>query len=250
MNRNPGNPLYPTASPAGARRSRPAPIVSIIMPVRNEAGTIAQALHALRPLRERGVEIVVVDGGSSDGTTLLARPLADRVIGVPGTRAHRMNEGAKAASGFIFIFLRSGTRLPDDADIQVMYGRARDTSVWGRFDLAYAGRHRLLPLAAWLRNRYSALRGIAAGDQAMFVQREAFFRVAGFRDIPFMEDVEISKRLKDLSPPIVVASRVTVPGKKFDEDGFWKTLWDMMQARIRYRFGASPDELARRYGEN
>lgn len=237
----------PTARPTGTRSQRPAPIISIIVPVLNEARSIAQSLFALKAFRQRGVEIVVVDGGSRDETALLARPLADQVIRVPGTRAHRFNEGAKVANGFIFIFLRSDTKLPDDADQQVMYGRARDTSVWGRFDLRYAGRHTLLPLFARLTNWYSAVRGVATGDQAMFVQREAFFRIAGFKDIPFMEDVEISKRLKDISPPIVVTSRVTVPGRHFDEDGFWRTAWEMFQARLRYRFGADPAELADRY---
>ncbi len=199
----------PSARPTGARSQRPAPIVSIIVPVLNEARTIAQSLFALKPFRQRGVEIVVVDGGSRDETPLLARPLADQVIQVKGSRAHRMNEGAKVANGFIFVFLHSDTKLPEDADQQVMYGRARDTSVWGRFDLRYAGRHTLLPVFARLMNWYSATRGVATGDQAMFVQREAFFRVAGFKDIPFLEDVEISKRLKDISPPIVVKSRVT-----------------------------------------
>ena len=107
-----------------------------------------------------------------------------------------MNEGAKVANGFIFVFLRTDTKLPDDADTQVMYGRARDTSVWGRFDLRYAGRHMLLPLFARLVELALGDAGIATGDQAIFVQREAFFRIDGFADIPFMEDVEISKRLK------------------------------------------------------
>lgn len=237
----------PTARPTGAQSSRPAPIISIIVPVLNEARTIAQSLFALKPFRQRGVEIVVVDGGSRDETPLLARPLADQVIQVPGSRAHRMNAGAKVANGFIFVFLHSDTKLPDDADTQVMYGRARDTSVWGRFDLRYAGRHAMLPLLARFMNWYSGARGVATGDQAIFVQREAFFRIEGFSDIPFMEDVEISKRLKDISPPIVVTSRVTVPGKHFDDDGFWKTVWEIFQVRLRYRFGADPKELADRY---
>jgi rSAM/selenodomain-associated transferase 2 len=237
----------PTARQPGIRSQKPAPIVSIIVPVLNEARTIAQTLFALKPLRERGVEIVVVDGGSRDETPLLARPLADQVIRAPGSRAHRMNEGAKAANGFIFVFLRSDIKLPDDADTQVMYGRARDTSVWGRFDLRYAGRHALLPLLARLVNWYSATRGVATGDQAIFVQREAFFRIDGFADIPFMEDVELSKRLHEISPPIRVTSRVIVPGRIFDEDGFWKTARDMVMLRLRYRFGGDPAELAQRY---
>jgi rSAM/selenodomain-associated transferase 2 len=239
----------PNTRAGGVRSQRPAPIVSIVMPVLNEARTIAHTLFALKPLRQRGVEIVVVDGGSRDETALLARPLADQVIRAPGSRAHRMNEGAKAANGFIFVFLRTDTRLPDDADTQVMYGRARDTSVWGRFDLRYAGKHMLLPLLARLVNWRSAMSGIATGDQAIFVQREAFFRINGFADIPLMEDVEISRRLRDISPPIRVTSRVTVPGRDFDQDGFWKTLRDMTMLRLRYRFGADPAELAQRYGK-
>ncbi len=241
------NVKSPTVRPTAVRSQKPAPIISIIVPVLNEARTIAQTLFALKPLRERGVEIVVVDGGSRDETPLLARPLADQVLRAPGSRAHRMNEGAKVANGFIFLFLRTDTKLPDDADTQVMYGRARDTSVWGRFDLRYAGRHVLLPLLARFVNWRSAMSGIAGGEQAIFVQREAFFRIDGYSDIPFMEDVEISKRLREISPPIRVTSRVTVPGRVFDENGFWKTVRDMTMLRLRYRFGADPAELAQRY---
>ena len=241
------SPNSPNARAGGVRSQKPAPIISIVLPVLNEARTIAHTLFALKPLRLRGVEIVVVDGGSRDETALLARPLADQVIRAPGSRAHRMNEGAKVANGFIFLFLRTDTKLPDDADTQVMYGRARDTSVWGRFDLRYAGRHMLLPLLARIVNWRSAMSGIATGDQAIFVQREAFFRIDGFADIPFMEDVEISRRLLDISPPIRVTSRVTVPGRDFDQDGFWKTLRNMTMLRLRYRFGADPAELMQRY---
>lgn len=243
------SPNSPNARAGGVRSQKPAPIISIVLPVLNEARTIAHTLFALKPLRLRGVEIVVVDGGSRDETALLARPLADQVIRAPGSRAHRMNEGAKVANGFIFLFLRTDTKLPDDADTQVMYGRARDTSVWGRFDLRYAGRHMLLPLLARIVNWRSAMSGIATGDQAIFVQREAFFRIDGFADIPFMEDVEISRRLLDISPPIRVTSRVTVPGRGFDQDGFWKTLRNMTMLRLRYRFGADPAELMQRYGK-
>ena len=237
----------PVSRPTGMRPQKPSPIISIIVPVLNEARTIAQSLFALKDFRLRGVEIIVVDGGSRDDTALLARPLADQVIHAPGTRAHRMNEGAKVAHGFIFIFLHSDTKLPDDADTQVMYGRARDTSVWGRFNLRYAGRHRLLPAFARVMNWYSAARGIAVGEQAIFVQREAFFRINGFANIPFLEDVEISKRLRLISAPIVVTSRVTAPGRHFDEEGFWRTVREMIKIRLRYRFGASAADLAERY---
>jgi rSAM/selenodomain-associated transferase 2 len=224
------------------------PILSIIVPVHNHARTIGQVLHALKPLRERNAEIVVVDGGSSDDTAMLARPLADQVIRAPHGLGRQMNEGAKVARGFIFLFLRPETGLPSDADTQVMYGRARDTSVWGRFDLRITGRHMLLPLVARYLNWRSRGSGLASGDQAIFVQRESFFRVGGFRHIPVLEDVDLCKRLKAISPPICVASRVTVPGDRFDRDGLWKTLRDIEMMRLRYRMGAKPEQLAKRYG--
>jgi rSAM/selenodomain-associated transferase 2 len=224
------------------------PILSIIVPVQNRARTIGPVLHALKPFRDRNAEIVVVDGGSSDDTAILARPLADQVIRSSGSLARQMNEGAKVASGFIFLFLRPDTRLPQDADTQVMYGRSRDTSVWGRFDLRIQGRHMMLPLVARYLNWRSRLSGVATGDQAMFVQRESFFRVGGFQDIPVVADIDLSRRLKAISPPICVSSRVTVPGDRYDRDGVWKTLRTMTAMRWRYRMGAKPEQLAKRYG--
>jgi rSAM/selenodomain-associated transferase 2 len=228
-----------------ARKS--TPILSIIVPVHNQARTIGQTLHALKPLRDRNVEIIVVDGGSNDDTAMLARPLADQVIHAPQGLGRQMNEGAKVAHGFIFLFLRPETRLPADADTQVMYGRARDTSVWGRFDLRIQGRHMMLPLVARYLNWRSRVSGIATGDQAIFVQRESFFRVGGFRHIPVLEDVDLCQRLRTISPPICVGSRVTVPGLRFDRDGLWKTLRNMEMMRLSYRMGGDPEKLAARY---
>lgn len=230
-------------------RKTNSPVLSIIVPVLNEARTIVNVLTALKPFRQRGVEVIVVDGGSDDDTAQLAQPLADRVIRGPRGRAAQMNEGAKVASGFIFLFLPSDTTLPADADTQVMYGRARDTSVWGRFDMRLIGQHAFLPIVARILNWRSRMSGIAASEQAIFVQRETFFRIGGFTDIPVMDDVEMSKRLKAISPPICVSSRVTVPAKRFDREGFWTTLRMMWLMRFRYRMGMKPAEILKRYGE-
>lgn len=227
---------------------KPPPILSIIVPVHNHARTIGPILQALRPFSDRNTEIVVVDGGSTDDTPMLARPLADQVIRSPQGLARQMNEGAKVANGFIFLFLHPDTTLPLDADTQVMYGRSRDTSVWGRFDIRIAGRHMLLPLVARYLNWRSRMSGLATSDQAIFVQRETFFRIGGFRHIPVMADIELCQRLKAISPPICVNSRVTVPGHRYDRDGIWKTLRAMTAMRWRYRMGAKPEDLAKRYG--
>src|SRR6266849_4741378 len=107
--------------------------LSVVMPVLNEAGSIEDALRALAPLRARGVEIVVADGGSSDATVAIARPLADVVSAAPRGRGAQMNAGAAASRGDVLLFLHADTRLPGDADSPIRDGFARSSSTWGRF---------------------------------------------------------------------------------------------------------------------
>ena len=135
--------------------------LSIVMPVLDEAAEIEAALQALAPFRARGVEVIVVDGGSSDGTPERARPLADRVIAAPRGRAAQMNAGATAARGDVLLFLHADTRLPDNADRLVLDGLVRSGRCWGRFDVRFDGggmlafdRHHDEPALAFDRHRH------------------------------------------------------------------------------------------------
>lgn len=221
--------------------------LSIIVPVLNEAQRIAATLQMLAPFRERGAEVIVVDGGSDDDTPEIAYDLADRVLIAPRGRAAQMNAGAGYARGYILLFLHADTWLPPDADMRILHGPGRETSVWGRFDIEIEGQHRLLPLLARVLNARSRATGIATGDQAMFMTREAFIQVGGFPDIPLMEDVAMSKKLMEVSPPLCLTAKVLISGRRWDEDGFWTTTWRRWRLRLAYRFGADPAELARRY---
>ena len=147
--------------------------ISIIIPTLDEAAGIGATLAALQPLRSRGHDVIVVDGGSGDGTPELARPLADRVIAAPRGRASQMNAGAAEARGDIVLFLHADTLLPENADRLVLQGLATTRLLWGRFDVHIAGRHPLLPVVAWLMNLRSRMTSVATGDQAMFAWREA-----------------------------------------------------------------------------
>ena len=149
--------------------------LSIVMPALNEAATIEATLNALQVYRLRGVEIVVADGESFDGTADLARGRADRVISAPRGRALQMNEGAAKARGDVLLFLHADTLLPGDADRQIMDGLTRSGRAWGRFDVRFdaSGAMRLVAFAMNWRSR---LTGICTGDQAMFVTRAAFER--------------------------------------------------------------------------
>lgn len=222
--------------------------LSIIVPVLNEAARIPDALSALAPLRTRGAEIIVVDGGSGDDTAALARPFSDKVITSIRGRAAQMNAGADAACGGVLLFLHSDTRLPDNADRTVIAAIGGRHIAWGRFDIAIDGRSALLPVIAAAMNVRSRVTGIATGDQAMFMTRAAYDETGGFPEIALMEDVDMSKRLKRLAPPICLCERATTSGRRWDDNGPLRTMLLMWRLRLAYFLGAKPALLARQYG--
>ncbi len=224
-----------------------APALSIILPALNEAAGIIAALEALAPLRAEGVEVIVIDGGSTDRSVDLAAPLADRMLTVPRGRASQMNAGAAVARGGVLLFLHADTRLPQGAArfIAQAVGGGRH---WGRFDVRIEGSSAWLPLVAAMMNRRSRLTGIATGDQAMFVSRAAFTAAGGFADIPLMEDIDLSRRLLRIGRPACLAARVTTSGRRWEAQGVWRTILRMWWLRLRFFFGADPRRLAVDYG--
>lgn len=223
------------------------PRLSIIIPALNEAASIGATLEALRSPRGRGVEVIVSDGGSEDGTPLLAIPRADRVLSAPRGRSRQMNAGAAAAEGGVLLFLHADTRLPEQADSLVLDGLAASNRLWGRFDVRIAGRPWLLRLVACLMNRRSRWTGIATGDQAIFVRRDVFETVGGFPDQPLMEDIELSRRLRRLGPPLCLHERVITSGRRWEERGVWRTIWLMWRLRWLYWRGVPAERLAEEY---
>ncbi len=222
------------------------PPLSIVLPALDEAAGIEATLQALEPLRARGVEIVLADGGSGDGTPALAAPWVDAVLQAPRGRALQMNAGAAAARGAVLLFLHADTRLPALADLQVLRAVAGGAR-WGRFDVRIEGRPAMLRVVATLMNLRSRLSGIATGDQAIFVTREAFDRVGGFPVQPLMEDIELSRRLKRLSRPACLRERASTSGRRWEQRGVWRTIFLMWRLRWRYWRGESPSRLAQAY---
>ncbi|TDO10590.1 MULTISPECIES: TIGR04283 family arsenosugar biosynthesis glycosyltransferase [Halomonas] len=220
--------------------------LSIVIPTLNEAATIEKLLIPLRQWRLNAVETVVVDGGSHDDTLARARPLASTLIVSAPSRARQMNAGAREARGHHLLFLHADTRLPRGAD-RLIASALSSKQCWGRFDVRLEGRHPLLPVIATAMNLRSRLTGIATGDQGLFMTREAFDAAGGFPDQPLMEDIEMSRRLKRLSPPACLRERVTTSGRRWEREGAWRTLLLMWRLRWRYWRGASADELARVY---
>ena len=222
--------------------------LSIVIPVLNEEPGIVAALDALEPLRARGAELIVADGGSADRTVALARPRCDRLIVAPRGRAAQMNAGAAAAHGNVLLFLHADTTLPPEADRLVAAGLADSGRAWGRFDVRIDGPHPLFRLIAVLMNLRSRATGIATGDQAIFVDKAAFAAVGGYPDIALMEDIVLSRRLKRLSRPLCLSARALTSGRRWEKHGIVRTILTMWRLRLAFFLGAAPDKLAARYG--
>jgi len=221
--------------------------ISIIVPVLNEAQGISESLAALAPLRARGHELIVVDGGSSDGTAALARGAADRVVSAPRGRASQMNAGAALARGEVLVFLHADTRLPENAGARILQGLAASGRAWGRFDVRIEGASAFLPVIAFFMNLRSRATGIATGDQAIFVRRDAFERAGRFPSLELMEDIALSRSLKRVSRPLCLADKAVTSGRRWERHGVLRTVFLMGWLRLAFFLGAAPASLARFY---
>ena len=241
-------------TPAVAQQGRPVAAVvadhqrlSIIIPALNEAECIVGTLDSLRPLRSRGHEVIVVDGGSVDSTVRLCEQYADRIIRADRGRARQMNAGAKIASGDIFWFVHADTRVPETADRHITASLAAGKNCWGRFDIQLADQGLLLDCIAWSMNLRSRLTGIATGDQGIFMTRTAYERIGGYEDIPLMEDIAASRALGQFTRPAAIRTTLLTSARRWRRHGIIRTIFTMWCLRLGYFFGVSPQRISRYY---
>ena len=220
--------------------------VSVIVPVFDEAPTLAALAKQVLALQQQGAQVLLVDGGSADGTVVRAEQMGLPVRQAQRGRALQMNDGAAHSNGELLLFLHADTRLPDSA-LKLLQAALRGPHVWGRFDVRIDGRPALLRVVAWLMNWRSRLTGIATGDQAIFMTRAAFDAVGGYPPQPLMEDVEMSTRLKRLGPPACLRQRVVTSGRRWERGGVWRTIFLMWRLRWAYWRGVPASTLARAY---
>jgi rSAM/selenodomain-associated transferase 2 len=238
--------------------------LSIIIPVLNEADTIVSCLERLQKISAFyhccTIEIIVVDGGSVDHTVLLAKPLADQVLNASKGRAKQMNAGAKNASGEFLLFLHSDTELPFIGD-----GFADENSIstfpfinssevnngekksWGFYPIKLNGKHVFFRVIETMINIRSRLTSVATGDQCLFVKQTVFVDESGFSDIPLMEDVELTKRLRKMHKPYIASSCVITDSRRWEKLGIIKTVLLMWYLRGLYFLGVSPSFLVKKY---
>jgi rSAM/selenodomain-associated transferase 2 len=230
----------PISTPASAPLT-----LSIIIPALNEARGIGATLSHVRALAPEA-ELIVADGGSTDGTQQIAAPLA-KLVQSPKGRARQMNAGAATSRGDWLVFLHADTRLPGGFAEEIERA-ARLGFQAGAFRLRIIGRHRLLPLLAWTANLRTRRRRIAFGDQALFATTTLFQRLDGFPDLPLMEDYAWCLRLRRKRIPLYLSRlAVDTSGRRWDELGFFRTWWKMRRLIWSYRSGDDPARLPQGY---
>ncbi len=226
---------------------------TVIIPTLNEASVIETTLRLTSRLGFD--DIVVVDGGSSDGTPMIVDSVkADfdsppiRLITAPRGRAVQLNVGARASVHEVLLFLHADSRLPLDARPLIRQALADPQVVGGRFDVRFDSPSRWGWVIARCMNLRSRLSRISTGDQAIFVRRTVFDHLGGFPDIPIMEDVEFSARLKRIGPTVALRSFVTTSFRRWERQGPLRTIVLMWTLRFLYWIGVSPATLSRWYG--
>ncbi|WP_353303549.1 TIGR04283 family arsenosugar biosynthesis glycosyltransferase [Sessilibacter corallicola] len=221
--------------------------LSIVIPIYNESQQLPELFDHLSPYRERGHQIIFVDGESEDNSVELIDQAGFVVVPSTRSRAAQMNNGARQATQDILLFLHADTRLPENADALIVSALSNPRQVWGRFDAHITGDHFLLTVVGKMMSMRSRLTGIATGDQGIFIKRTFFENIGGYASQPLMEDVEISRRLVRLAKPVCLRECVSTSGRRWIHRGVMKTIALMWYLRFLYWRGVDPKELAKKY---
>ncbi len=204
-------------------------------------------LSALQKYRASGHELILVDGGSTDNSLAQVQTWVDELVVVSECgRARQMNAGARQARGDVLLFLHADTQLPDNAD-KLIRDSLQVGNVWGRFNVRLSGKLWPLRIIEKFMNWRSCFTGIVTGDQGMFVLRDAFEYLGGFADIPLMEDIELSQRLKKISSPCCLQVPVITSSRRWEREGILRTVILMWGLRLGWFFGVSAQRLHKIY---
>ncbi|MBD2300671.1 MULTISPECIES: TIGR04283 family arsenosugar biosynthesis glycosyltransferase [Nostocales] len=215
--------------------------ISIIIPTLNEADNISGAIASTQS--GKNIEVIVVDGGSSDDTIKIAQSLGAKVISSPPGRAKQMNAGAAVASGDVLLFLHADTRLPVGFDILICTALQQPGVVAGAFDLQIdhpAFGLRLVELGVKLRSRFFQM---PYGDQAIFLTPEIFQKIGNFPELPIMEDFELIRRLNSTGRIVIINTPVVTSARRWLQKGIVKTTLLNQIIVLAYLFGVSPARI-------
>ncbi len=218
--------------------------ITMILPIYNESKTISGMLRQLEAL-SGDWEILFADGGSTDDT-LAQIGTRFRVLEAPKGRANQMNFAAAQASSDVIWFVHCDSRLPKDAHLQITEAVEKGAQ-WGCFHIGFDYDGPFMGCNTYLSNR-RAKKGIAFGDQGIWVRKDVFRSMGGFPELPIMEDYEFSLRMQRNNIPICqLPGRIITSGRRYEKRFPLLTMWQMFYLRCLYRRGVDIQEIARRY---
>ena len=221
--------------------------LSIVIPVLNEEKFLTRNQEMFTCLLKDGHEILIVDGGSQDSSLKTAYKLGYKVFSTRASRGHQLHFGAEHSRHELLLFLHVDTQLPLNAAKVITQTLSKPNQHWGRFNVRFSSSKLVFRIISWLMNKRSCLTGIVTGDHAIFIRRECYFDCGGFSDIPIMEDVELSLRLKKITVPVCLPDEVITSSRKWEQKGVFYTILMMWKLRLMFFFGVSPEKLVRLY---
>ena len=219
--------------------------LSIIIPTLNEAHSIAATLDAVAKVRGR-VEVIWVDGGSSDGTLERLREHGARVITSERGRGAQMHAGACAASGQALWFLHADTIPPTDAAERINESLRDATVVGGNFCVRFDGGRRAARFLTWLYPQLRKL-GLCYGDSGIFARGDAYHSVGGFKPFPIFEDLDLVRQLKRVGRVVRLPATVVTSSRRFEGRSFTLTFMRWSALQVLYWLGVHPRRLGRLY---
>ncbi|MEO7167737.1 MAG: TIGR04283 family arsenosugar biosynthesis glycosyltransferase [Spartobacteria bacterium] len=215
--------------------------ISIIIPAANEAEALPLALARIKGPAH---ETIVVDAESDDGTPAIAESLGCKVLAHSQRhRARQMNRGALEARGAILLFLHADTWLPSGALAKIIDAIERRGAIGGGFTRRYRSRSLTLALTSRLAGLRNRLIGWHLGDQALFVRRDLFEKIGGYRDLPIFEDLDFSRRLRAAGKTVTLTPPVQTSPRRFEARGPLRTTWDDLLLTRKFISGKDPNEL-------
>lgn len=227
--------------------------VCVIVPTLDEGGQIIPWLKSLANKHAIDQCVVVDASERSDIAAIQDKVMQDKelsfvqyVAANKKGRAQQMNQGADIATGQGFVFLHADTTLPDNAIDQIRKGLQVGWH-WGRFDICFDNSSWIYRLIAKFMNVRSRRTAVATGDQAIFMSRAAFDIVRGFDNMALMEDIAISKKLRNIGAPLCLESCVITSARRWEKNGVVKTIVLMWTLRFAYWLGISTDKLVKWY---
>ena len=219
--------------------------LAIVVPVYQEVETLNRQWPLFGSLGAD--ELLFVDGGSNDGTVDVLRHSGFRWLATAPGRALQMNAGAQACKSDILLFLHVDTEVSESHLYDIKRAMQDQAVVGGRFDVELSGGQLAFRLIERMINLRSRLSRISTGDQAMFVRRSLFEQLGGFPDLPLMEDIAFSRRLKSAGRISCLRRPVLTSSRRWQQHGIMRTVWLMWKLRLLFWLGVPADRLAEHY---